>query len=237
MAIRYYFQVHAENYDYVPKEDSMWRRWKCLGVLSREEAMLKCLLFAVMLMSPRLEKRPYSFEALFVEGCSCHDVCAAEITGADTGCHGLGAIQFYKGQYGTKSIADTRAAWAFTPEKTVVIYVDAPEKKRAALTSFMKAALADWGKFESVKSSPIKISNVKGAYTAIIGNGSQGRLEIKSDAGGSGGVKLTNLKSLFHNELLHGQTTKGSYSDVGHHFEITRTNAYYYPHCVMHGRI
>jgi hypothetical protein len=199
--------------------------------------MLISLLIAALLTSSPTEKRPYSFDALFIEGCSCKDVCVAEITGADTGCHGLAAMQFYKGRYGTTDLSGSRAAWAFTPKKTVVLYIDAPEKKRAALTAFLKAALADWGKFETVKTAPIKITHGKGAYAAAIGNGSMGKLEIKPNGGGSGGVKLSNLKSLFHSDLLHSQTAKGSYSDAGHKFEIKQTNAYYYPHCVMHGRL
>ena len=192
---------------------------------------------AVVSVTFAVEKRSYSFDALFVEGCSCKSVCVAEITGADTGCHGLGAIQFYKGRYGDVNISDTRAAWAFTPEKTVVLYVDAPEKKRTAVSAFMTAALADWGKLEVVKMAAIKITGTSGSYAAIIGNGSTGKLEVKADTKGTTGVKLTNLKSLFHNELFHDQTVHGAYADAKHHFDLKQTNAYYYPHCVMRGTI
>lgn len=198
--------------------------------------MLNLFMAALALLAGAPEKKPYSFDALFVEGCSCSGVCVTEITGVDAGCHGLAAMEFHRGSYGGADFSGSRAAWAFTPEKTVVIYIDAPEPKRAALSAFLKAALADWGKLEAVKTTPIHVTHPKDSYRVTIGTGSIGKIQVSSDTSG-GSVKLSNLKSLFHSELIHGQTRAASFADQGHRFELKQSNGYYYPHCVMHGKL
>ena len=183
-------------------------------------------------------KLPYTFEASFIECCSCKEVCVTEITGRDAGCHGFGAIRFRKGAYGGRDISGTATAFAFDSGKWVRIYVDAPVYKRAAVTAFMKAALADWGKLEAVHTATVRLSNAGGTYSLFVDKGHTAGLEMRPVLGGDGKTAVThrNLTSPLHSSLMQGRTGSASFSDT-HAFKLSETNGFFNDRCVMKGRL
>jgi hypothetical protein len=180
--------------------------------------------------------KPYSFDAMFLEGCSCKDICVTEITGRDAGCHGLGAMSFRKASYGGKDFSGTKAFFAFQSGKWVRIYVDAPTNKRPALTEFMKAALRDWGKLEGVFPSQITVRKAEGRYFAS--SNKSPTLEIKPVTGGDGktAVAHTNLTSPLHSTLTQGETVLGTLASP-HRFNIQKTSGFYNWTCRMRGTL
>jgi hypothetical protein len=205
------------------------------GTVTIIESMILSALLAVTAMPPKL---PYTFEASFVESCSCKEVCVTEITGRDAGCHGLGAIRFRKGSYGGKDISGAASAFAFDSGKWVRIYIDAPKDKRAAVTSFMKAVLADWGKLEEVHTATVRISNTGGVYRLFVDKGHTAGLEMRAVLGGDGHSPVShgNLGSPLHSTLMQGRTGSAHFSDT-HSFKLTNSNGFFNEKCVMKGEI
>jgi hypothetical protein len=179
----------------------------------------------------------YSFDGVFLEGCSCKDVCVTEITGKDAGCHGMGAIDFKKGKFDGADFSGTRVAFAWDSAKWVRIYVDAPDEKRKALTDFMTTMLADWGSLEGVTPAKITVSKASGHLGFSVNDGTVLSMDLKPVLGADGinGVEHTNLASPFHRSLTQAVTTNAALSDA-HPFVLQDTNAFYNLHCVMKGR-
>lgn len=184
-------------------------------------------------------RQEYRIDTQFVESCSCKDVCVTEITGRDAGCHGLGAMHFTHGKYGGKDFSGASAAFAWDSGKWVRIFVDASGSKRAAVTEFMKAALADWGKLEPIQTASIKIFKSGKDYRLEIGGGKLGKSVISPVFGGDGktAVTHTNLTSPLHSTLMQGATASAALLDVGHSFTLSGTNGFYNMHSVMKGRL
>jgi hypothetical protein len=196
--------------------------------------MLVSALLLVAIGTPA--KQPYHFDASFIECCSCRDVCVTEITGRDAGCHGFGAIKFRTGSYAGKDISGTAAAFAFDSGKWVRIYIDAPDKQRAAVTNLMKAALADWGKLEGIRNGSVRLTRNGDAHSLIVDKGHTMMLVMKPVLGGDGksAVTHTNLASPLHSSLMQGVTSSAQFSDF-HPFKLAATNGFFNEHCVMKG--
>jgi hypothetical protein len=184
-------------------------------------------------------KHPYSFNALFLEGCSCKDICVTEITGRDAGCHGIAAMQFRTGSYAGRDFSGARAAWAWDSGKWVRIYIDAPESKRAALSEFLKAMLADWGKLEGINPTTIKIVKQGKGFAATIAGNKEAAIQVSPVFGADGktAVVHTNLTSPLHSTLMQGETSLASYLNAAHPFKLQKTNAFYHPASHMKGKI
>jgi hypothetical protein len=197
------------------------------------------MLSLALVLAVSAAKKPYSIDALFVEGCSCKGVCSAEITGVDVGCRGVGAMKFYKASYGGADFSGTLAAWAWGPSgEWVRIYVQSPAKKRAAVIGFMTAALESWGKLVSVKDAAIEIQGANGSYQAMVNDGEVMSLSTKPVLGANGkGVLISNLPSPFHSAVTQGQTVRAVFKDGMDPFDLEATSAFTYPHCVMKGRV
>lgn len=193
----------------------------------------------LLALMPGPAKYSYTFDAQFVEGCSCKDICVTEITGRDAGCHGIGAMRFRRGTYNGKDFSGSTVAWAWDSGKWVRLYVDAPSSKRAAATDFMKAILADWGKLEGVSASSVKISRAGKGYTAVIDGGKEGAITIVPVFGrdGATAVTHTNLTSPLHSILNQGETKSASFRNPAHAFKLDKTNGFYNPSTRMAGKI
>lgn len=182
-------------------------------------------------------KAPYSFDATFVEGCSCKDVCVTEITGKDAGCHGIGLMEFRKGTYAGKDFSGAKVGWAWDSGKWVQIYIDAPAAKRAAAEAFMKAALADWGALELIKPAKITIKKEKAGFYGLIDDGAIAKIRVQPVFGGDGktAVTHTNLTSPFHSTLMQGETLSAAFPPHG--FELVKTNGFFNASDKMKGKL
>jgi hypothetical protein len=205
------------------------------------KAMLHALLLSSVLVTAHAEGRPYSFDALFVEGCSCSNVCVTEITGFDAKCHGLAGMRFDKGRFEGHNMSGARAAWVFAPGK-VLLYIDAPEAKFGPTKDFLTAALADWGQLVQTKSAHIDVAERAGQCVVTVDAGKTGSLAVSAVTGKNGlPVEHSHLASLFHDSLYQGQTTSASYGTPGSEdttiaaFTLKGTNGFFYPHCHMKG--
>ncbi len=181
----------------------------------------------------------YTYNAVFMEGCSCHDVCISEITGKDAGCHGMGAISFKKGSFDGVDTSGAKVAFVWDSDKWVRVYVDADsEAKRKAVVDFMKIMLDGWGTYEGASPAKIDVTNNAHEMSFTINGGSTGAMSVKPILGGDGktGVAYDNLKSPMHSKLWQGETVNATFSDV-HSFTLQGTNAYYNLACTMKGQI
>ena len=115
---------------------------------------------------------------------------------------------------------------------------DQPDK-RAALTEFLRAALADWGKMASVTPATVTISEGRDEYVALVGGGDIARLRVSPVLGADGktGVRLSNLRSVFHDSLMQGVVASASYKGAGTPFSLSGTNGFYNGHCEMKGEL
>jgi hypothetical protein len=196
------------------------------------------LLTALIVVATLPAKLPYRFEASFIESCSCRDICVTEITGRDAGCHGVGAIRFKNGSYGGRDLSGTAGAFAFDSGKWVSIYVDAPAAKRAGVTAFMKAALADWGKLEEVRFASVRLNGGGSVHSLLVDKGQTAAIEMRSVLGGDGktAVAHTNLTSPLHSSLMQGATTSAHVGGA-HAFKLTGSNGFFNDRCVMNGSL
>ncbi|MBS1718249.1 MAG: hypothetical protein JSS72_11015 [Armatimonadetes bacterium] len=176
----------------------------------------------------------YEFDALFTEGCSCGNVCAAEITGLDTKCHGISGMQFISGKVGGTDISGAKAAWVFFPG-SVELFIDAPKAQQAGVEFLIRHLISDWGKMESVENLPISITS----ESVMIDSGKVARMAIKPVTGKTGSfVSHGNLASPLHDTIYQGVTKSAEFNDrgvMGRSFQMKETNAYFYPHCKMKG--
>ncbi len=194
------------------------------------------VLFAVGLMtvagSAGGGKSSFSFQGMYVEGCSCNAPCPCELTGVQMGCEGVGFFSFTSGSYNGKSLSGTRGAYAVKPGDYLVIYVDAPnDAKRKAVSDFMKAAFKDWGKLEGVESAKIKISGKGGSYVCTVGDGSEMTLTTKPVLGGDKKTPMTysNINSQMHSTVMQAKVVKCTFKRGSHKFELKDSNAYFHP--------
>lgn len=194
-------------------------------------------MLALLAFTAICQATPYSFDATFVEGCSCLNICPAEITGFDSKCHGVAAMKFNDGTVGTSSIKGAKAAWMWEPGR-VVVYIEATDTQRPAVEKFLRAALADWGKFDSVDFALVDVRNDGSNWIVNVDGGKVAELVVKPVLGrGGAAVEHNNLSSIFHSSLYQGETVSGkyrNYRDNGH-FELSATNAFFNPHTKMHG--
>lgn len=179
-------------------------------------------------------KLPYSYDAVFIEGCSCQDVCVTEVTGTDAKCHGLAAMDFHRASYAGKDFSGSRAAWAWGPG-WVHLYVDAKSPRRDGLVKFLKAALSDWGTMENVTLAKVAVDK----YSASVADGKMASITIAPVLGGDGKtpVEHTNLGSLFHDRLNQGKIKTAWYKEPGHEADWNGTNAFFNAHCRMSGKV
>lgn len=189
-----------------------------------------CSLLTVGLAS----KHPYSYDAVFLEGCSCKDVCVTEITGTDSGCRGLAAMSFGRAKYDGKDFSGSRAAWAWGPG-WVHLYVDATGSKLVTMTRFFRAALADWGKMDNVTVTRVTVSKLG----ASVQEGKLASLTVNPVFGkdGKSPVEHTNLSSVFHDRLSQGKIKKAWYREAGHEAEWAGSNAFFNSRCKMSGKV
>jgi len=180
----------------------------------------------------------YSYKGVFLEGCSCQDVCVTEITGKDAGCHGFGAIEFKKGSFDGADFSGTRVAFAWDSAKWVRIYVDAPDTKRKAATQFMTTMLKDWGALEGVTAAKISLAKSHDEWKFSVNDGAVATMEMKPVFGGDGKtpVEHSNLASPFHRSLSQAVTVNASFADA-HPFVLQGTNAFFNAACEMKGTL
>jgi hypothetical protein len=120
----------------------------------------------------------------------------------------------------------------------VRIYIDASAAKRQAVTNFMKAALADWGKLEAVKAASVRMTKTGARHSLFVDKGLTALLEMKPVVGGDNvtPVAHNNLASPLHSLLFQGATTSASFSD-SHPFKLAGSNGFFNDRCVMRGRL
>lgn len=184
-------------------------------------------------------KAPFAFDAAFVEGCSCKEVCVTEITGKDAGCHGLGGISFKNATYGGRDFSGTRTAFVWDSGKWVRIYIDAPSAaKREAVTAYMKAVLTDWAPEVTIENAKVAVTSSGGQGTVTINGGQVGKITVKPVMGGDGKTPVVhdNLSSPMHTTLFQGQTTSATFAGPNG-FSLDATNGFLNLRYRMKGKI
>jgi hypothetical protein len=195
-------------------------------------------LVAISVPASGAKKHKFSITGSYVEGCSCGAPCKCELTGVEMGCEGVGAFSFTGGSFDGRSVAGTRAAYATKPGDWVVIYIDAPNaSKRAAAEGLMRAALAGFGKIESVKSGKVKLWHTGNKDYATVDGGKV--MDLKSEAvlGGDNKTPLvySNIHDSLHPTIMQGKTISCTYSDGSHKIELKDSNAYFHHKIVSSG--
>ncbi|MBS1716903.1 MAG: hypothetical protein JSS72_04130 [Armatimonadetes bacterium] len=183
----------------------------------------------------------FHYVGMYVEGCSCSAPCPCELTGVSMGCEGVGFFQAKAGSsYMGHSFAGARMAYATSPGKYVVIYIDAPSaKERQAMEGFARAALGGFGKIEAVKDAKIAIAGSGGNYMASIDGGNICTFSSKMMKGGNnkGPMVYSNIHDPVHPIVMQGTTTSCKFSDGEHKFDLKDSNAYYNPSMHSNGKI
>lgn len=175
----------------------------------------------------------FSFKGMFVEGCSCANACAFELTGASPGCSAAGAFSFTSGKYKGASIAGTRVAFVAGSDGWIRIYADGSNRQhREAATRFITDALKGWGKPEKIAVQPISITGKKGTYTTKIGKGGS-ILELISQpsisTGQSSALSYSNIfNSTLHPVIKQGKTVTCRFNDAGREMRFSGTNGFFH---------
>lgn len=185
-------------------------------------------------------KHRFTVGGAYVEGCTCGAPCKCEMTGVEMGCQGVGAFTFASGSFDGKSIAGTRAAYATKPGDWVVIYVDAPTAaKRAAVEGLMRAALAGFGKIESVKHAKVAVWHKGSMDYATVDGGKVMNIKSQAVMGGDGKTPLmySNLHDPIHPVVMQGKTLTATFSDGDHKFELKDSNAFFQHNIRSHGQM
>lgn len=199
--------------------------------------MIATIAFLALVMPAA--KHSYSYEGVFMEGCSCHDVCISEITGKDAGCHGLGAIDFKKGSFDGSDFSGAKVVFVWDSGKWVRLYIDAPAPKKKAVTDFMMTMVGDWGAYEGATDAKILINSNSKEMSFSVNDGKIAKMSLKPVLGGDGktGVAYDNLKSPMHSKLWQGETISAGFSSGREAIALLGTNGYYNVDCKMHGQI
>lgn len=174
----------------------------------------------------------FSFQGLFVEGCSCKDACQYELKGTFTKCDAIGAYAFTKGTFGGRSFSGTKVAFASGGTGWVDIYVDGPDdasKKVAA--DFMSQALKGWGKVSKPVFATVSLTGFDGNY---ILNAAGGALQLRCSPARRKGVRgIPVFENLFnknlHKKLFQSVTEGASYSSGGRAIQLQGTNGFFNP--------
>jgi hypothetical protein len=169
--------------------------------------------------------RPFSIEGRFVEACTCHSACAAEITGDNPGCDAAGGFQFDKGSLDGHDFSGTRLAFAIDHLDHVHLYLDAPdEARRKALEAFARAAFAPAGTIDDVSVAPIEIAGKDGGYTLKVGGGKTMTLETEAVLGGDHEtpVRHENTQNPLNPTIFQGRCLSCRYSDGEHAITIPK---------------
>lgn len=183
-------------------------------------------------------KHRFAINGSYVEGCTCAAPCKCELSGVEMGCQGVGAFNFTGGTFDGKSVAGVRTAYATKPGEWVVIYVDAPNaSKRAAGEALMRAALADFGKIESVKSAKVKIWSQGNKDFATVDGGKVMNLKTEAMLGGDNKSPLvySNIHDALHPTVMGGKTLSCTYKDGAHEINLKDSNAYFHHHLMSRG--
>ncbi len=186
-------------------------------------------LVAATAMAGGAGKHSFAVNGSYVEGCSCGKPCKCELTGVEMGCEGVGAFSFSGGSFDGKSIAGSRAAYATKPGEWVIIYIDAPASRRAAVEGLMRAALGPFGKIEAVKSAKISLGHNGDMDWAKIDGGKVMDFKSKAIMGGDNKTPLTysNIHDPVHPTVMQGVTTSCSYVDGDRKIDLKDSNAFF----------
>jgi hypothetical protein len=175
----------------------------------------------------------------YVEGCSCAAPCTCELTGPEMGCQGVGFIKIDHASYDGMDLSGVKSAYALGAGKWVVIYLDAPDSKRAAAEAFMRASLAAFGPIEAVKSGHVTMEGRDGKTVSKVDGGAVMSLTTEPILGGDGKrpLQYSNIHDPVHPVVMQGKAVSGKYNDAGHSFDLSDSNSYFNDHFATHGQM
>lgn len=191
-------------------------------------SLLASALLAPSTLAVPLSAKPFSWEGVFVEGCSCMSPCPCEISDVRMGCQGVGVYVFNKGKYGTTDLAGLKLAYGIQPGEWVTLFIEAKNaNQRKAAVEFATTAFKEAGKVLFVRDAKISVTGSKGKYTVTVEKAFTLKTEPILGGDGKSPISISNVKNPIHPTVFLGKTVQCTYNDGERSFDIQDTNSYF----------